>query len=103
MIEVEMIRDILIYFSISLMIVGSVAGTFLKNYYVRLHFIGISDTIGATTLLLTFAVFSSHHLEYLFLSFFILLQGPAVTHILARGAVKAKINVEEKRWHSSKR
>ncbi len=85
------------------MVIGTVAGTFLKNYYVRLHFIGISDTIGAATLLLTFAVFSNHHLEYLFLFFLILLQGPAITHILARGAVRTRINVEEERWHSSKR
>lgn len=96
------IQNILIYFSIVLMIIGTVAGTFLKNYYVRLHFIGISDTVGAATLLFTLTIFSAHHLEYLFLFFLVLLQGPAITHILARGAVRTKINVEEKRWHSSK-
>ncbi len=98
----DVIQNILIYLSLFLIVIGTIGGVFLKNYYVRLHFVGISDTIGGATLLLTFAFFSPHHLVYLLLGTLILVQGPAITHLLARGAVKAKINVEEKRWHSPK-
>ncbi len=99
----DVVKNAMIYFSLFLIVTGTIGGVFLKNYYVRLHFVGISDTIGGATLLLTLAFFSQHHIIYLLLGILILVQGPAITHILARGAVKAKINVEEKRWHSPKR
>ncbi|WP_036226205.1 monovalent cation/H(+) antiporter subunit G [Mesoaciditoga lauensis] len=99
----EIIKGILIGFSLFLIIVGTLAGTFMKNYYVRLHFISVADTVGGATLLITFGIFSSHHFAYLLLAAVVILQGPAITHLLARGAIHDKINVEEDRWHSHKR
>ncbi len=93
-------RIALEFFAVFLMVLGTLIGTFAKNYYVRLHFLGVSDTLGAVTLLTTLAVFSDHHFAYAFLSFLVLFQGPALTHLLARGAVNAKVKMEKERWTS---
>ncbi|WP_456400896.1 cation:proton antiporter [Mesoaciditoga sp.] len=99
----EIIKGILIWFSLFLIIVGTLAGTFMKNYYVRLHFLSVADVIGAGTLLIAFGIFSSHHFIYFVLAVVIVLQGPAITHLLARGAIHDKIKVEEEKWRSQKR
>lgn len=93
----------LVSLSLFFIIVGTIAGTFMKNYYVRLHFMSIADTIGGATLFTTFGIFSQHHFAYFLLAFVLIAQGPAITHLLARGAVHSRINVEEKRWRSHKR
>lgn len=93
-----MIREIAVYLSLFLIVVGTVGGTFIKNYYVRLHFLGISDTIGIVTLLAILAVSTANHVVYALLALLILIQGPAVTHLLARGAMKSKVKIEEERW-----
>jgi len=98
-----MIEKALIIFSLFLITVGTLGGTFMKNYYVRLHFLSIADIVGAATLLITFGVFSSHHVIYFVLATVIVLQGPAITHLLARGAIHDKIGVEEDKWHSQER
>ncbi len=98
-----MVEKVLVVFSLFLVIVGTLGGTFMKNYYVRLHFLSVADVIGAGTLLITFGIFSSHHFVYFVLAVVIVLQGPAITHLLARGAIHDKIKVEEEKWRSQKR
>lgn len=93
-----MIEETVVYLSLFLIVIGTIAGTFVKNYYVRLHFLGISDTVGITTLFAVLAIFNPNHIVYALLAFLTLIQGPAITHILARGAMKSKIKIEEERW-----
>ncbi len=95
-----MLNLVLEIFALFLMASGTIIGTFAKNYYVRLHFLGISDTVGSATLLATLGIFSEHHWPYFLLLFLVILQGPALTHLLARGAVSAKVPMEKRRWSS---
>ena len=99
----DIIKIFLVGLSLIFMLVGTLGGTFIKNYYVRLHFTSVADTVGGGTLLVTLAIFSSHHFTYLLLAAIVIAQGPAVTHLLARGAVHSRIKMEEEKWRSHKR
>ncbi len=84
--------------------VGTLGGVVSKNYYVRLHFFGLSDTIGAFTLLMAFALASRNDwFWYLILGLLLLFQGPVITNLLAKGAAKSGIRIEEEKWHSKQR
>lgn len=79
---------------------GTLGGVTSKNYYVRLHLFGLSDTIGPFTLLVALAAAAGKEwFWYLILGFILLIQGPVITNILAKGAAKAGIRIEEERWH----
>ncbi|MCD6239163.1 MAG: hypothetical protein DRP50_05645 [Thermotoga sp.] len=80
--------------------VGTLGGVTSKNYYVRLHLFGLSDTIGSFTLLVALATTAGKEwFWYLILGFILLIQGPVITNILAKGAAKAGIRIEEEKWH----
>jgi len=75
---------ILFWIGFSLMIVGTIISFKEKDFFLKLHFIGISDTVGSILIILHL-IFKGWDISRLILMvILILIWSPFLSHVLAR-------------------
>ena len=71
-----------------LMIAGTLLSFKEKDFLLKLHFIGISDTVGAVFVILHLVFKNWDVLKSIVMVILILLWGPFLSHVLARSYVR---------------
>lgn len=65
---------------------GTLCMIFYRDDLVKLHFAGVSDTIGTAILLIGYAMkYPEHLIKWIFLIFLILITGPIATMAISKG------------------
>lgn len=95
---IELLRDVIAAILIIgggfFVILGAVGINRMPDVFTRLHAVSLSDTIGASLILLGLAVESGWNLvtgRLILLVLFLLFAGPMATHALARAALHARL------------
>ena len=76
--------EILMGIGVSLMIIGSLVATFHKRFPMKLHWMTVSDTVGASLVIIATMVNGFEPLKGLFALMFIFIWGPMITHTISR-------------------
>ncbi|PLV59845.1 monovalent cation/H(+) antiporter subunit G [Thermotoga sp. KOL6] len=71
----------MIYIGMTLMCIGTLFAILKKDFYLKIHFVGISDTIGSIFVVLNFPEDLSRTILMIIL---LLIWGPFISHVIAR-------------------
>ncbi|MDN5343180.1 MULTISPECIES: monovalent cation/H(+) antiporter subunit G [Oceanotoga] len=89
-----MISNILFYLGMILIIIGTYGMIRMKDFYSRIQAVGISDTVGIFTILISLMIKNPEHISKLIIiSILLLITSPVISHLLAFGASKSDIKV----------
>jgi multicomponent Na+:H+ antiporter subunit G len=93
-----MISDILLFFGLILVVIGSFGFLKMKDFFSNLQAISISDTVGLFTIVIALIIkYPEHFAKLLIIALLILITDPITSHVVALGATRAGLKVGEKK------
>mgnify|MGYP000076498399 CR=1 FL=1 len=78
----------LFWIGFSLMIIGTILSFKERDFFLKLHFIGISDTVGAVLIILHLIFKGWDVFKLILMMVLVLIWSPFLSHVLARTYVR---------------